>query len=55
MRLARDFVYLAAVVGWFSRKVLCLETLDHATTSLPSALSRRRRAKYGKPEIFNTD
>jgi putative transposase len=53
--MARGFVYLAAVVDWFSRRVLshrvsitmeadfCIEALQEAM------------AKYGKPEIFNTD
>ena len=53
--MARGFVYLAAVIDWFSRRVLswklsitmdvsfCLEALDEAL------------ARYGKPEIFNTD
>ena len=53
--MARGFVYLAAVVDWFSRRVLshrvsitmeadfCVEALEEAV------------AKHGKPEIFNTD
>ena len=53
--LARGFVYLAAVIDWFSRKVLawrlsitlsadfCIEALDEAL------------ARHGTPEIFNTD
>jgi putative transposase len=53
--MARGFVYLAAVVDWFSRRVLawrvsitldvefCLEAVEEALT------------RYGKPEIFNTD
>jgi putative transposase len=53
--MARGFIYLAAVVDWFSRRVLawklsitmessfCIEALDEA-------LSRNE-----KPEIFNTD
>ena len=53
--MARGFVYLAAVVDWFSRRVLtwrlsismdvgfCIEAVEEA-------LSR-----YGSPEIFNTD
>ena len=53
--MARGFVYLAAVVDWFSRKVLswrlsitmdvdfCLEAVEEAM------------ARHGKPEIFNTD
>ena len=53
--MARGFVYLAAVVDWFSRRVLawrlsitmeaafCIEALEEAL------------AKHGRPEIFNTD
>jgi putative transposase len=53
--MARGFVYLAAVVDWFSRRVLawrlsiameagfCIEAVEEAL------------AKYGRPEIFNTD
>ena len=53
--MARGFVYLAAVVDWFSRRVLsyrvsitmeadfCVEALEEALT------------KYGAPGIFNTD
>ncbi len=53
--LARGFVYLAAIIDWFSRKVLawrlsitlsadfCIEALDEAL------------ARHGRPEIFNTD
>jgi len=53
--MARGFVYLAAVVDWFSCRVLawrlsittevafCLEAVEEAL------------AKHGRPEIFNTD
>jgi putative transposase len=53
--MARGFVYLAAVVDWYSRRVLswkvsttmdthfCLEAVDEAM------------ARHGKPEIMNTD
>ena len=53
--MAKGFVYLAVVLDWFSRRVLswrvsitlgasfCVETLEEAL------------ARYGKPEIFNTD
>jgi putative transposase len=53
--MARGFVYLAVVLDWFSRRVLswrlsitmeasfCVETLEDAL------------ARYGKPEICNTD
>lgn len=53
--MARGFVYLCAVVDWFSRRVLswwlsitmetafCIDAVDEAL------------ARYGKPDIFNTD
>jgi putative transposase len=53
--MARGFVYLAAVVDWFSRRVLawrlsitmeaafCIEALEDAL------------ARHARPEIFNTD
>jgi len=53
--MARGFVYLAAVVDWFSRRVLawrlsitleaafCIEALEEAL------------ARFGRPEIVNTD
>jgi len=53
--MARGFVYLAAVMDWFSRRVLawrvsitmevdfCLDAVDEAFV------------RHGRPEIFNTD
>jgi len=53
--MARGFVYLAAVVDWYSRRVLawrlsitmeaafCVEALEEAL------------ARHGKPDVFNTD
>ena len=53
--MARGFVYLAAVVDWYSRRVLawrlsitmeaafCVEALEEAL------------ARHGRPKIFNTD
>src|SRR3954452_14488827 len=53
--MARGFVYLAAVVDWFSRRVLswrvsitleaafCIEAIEEAL------------ARHGRPEVFNTD
>lgn len=54
IRLARGFVYLVAVIDWYSRKVLAWRlsnTLDSGfcVDCLENALRR------GKPEIFNTD
>lgn len=53
--MRRGFVYLVAIVDWYSRRILawrlsntlttdfCIEALDEAIT------------RYGTPEIFNTD
>ena len=53
--MARGFVYLAAVVDWFSRRVLSWRVsitmeVDFCLEAVEEAL-----AKHGKPEIFNTD
>jgi putative transposase len=53
--MARGFIYLAAVVDWFSRRVLAWKlsiTMDvsFCIEELEEALSRNE-----KPEIFNTD
>lgn len=54
IRLARGFVYLMAIIDWFSRFVLAWElstTLD--TSFCLEALDRALQA--ARPEIFNTD
>ncbi len=55
IRLAHGFVYLTAVMDWYSRYVLSWEvsvTMEEAfcVSALESALRR-----HGRPEIFNTD
>ncbi len=55
IRLTHGFVYLVAVIDWYSRKVLSWRinnTLDtvFCVDCLEEALQR-----YGNPEIFNTD
>jgi putative transposase len=53
--MARGFVYLVAVMDWFSRRVLAwrlsitMET-DFCVEALQDAMAR-----YGRPDIFNTD
>jgi putative transposase len=53
--MARGFVYLAAVVDWFTRRVLTWRLsitmeVDFCIDAVEEAL-----VKYGRPEIFNTD
>jgi len=53
--MARGFVYLVAIVDWFSRNVLAWRVsitmeADFCVEALEEALAR-----FGKPEIFNTD
>ncbi len=53
--MARGFVYLVAIVDWFSRRVLSWRVsitldADFCVAALEEALAR-----FGKPEIFNTD
>jgi putative transposase len=53
--MARGFVYLAAVIDWFSRRVLAWRlsitlAADFCIEALEEALAR-----HGRPDIFNTD
>jgi len=55
IRLAGGFVYLVAIMDWYSRKVLSWEVSASMDDSFcVSALERALRL-YPKPEIFNTD
>jgi transposase InsO family protein len=50
--MARGFVYLAAVMDWFSRRVLAWRvSIGMEVEFCLDALELR----YGRPEIFNTD
>ena len=53
--MARGFVYLAAVIDWFSRKVLAWKLSITLDTAFCIEAVEEALAKYGKPEIFNTD
>jgi putative transposase len=53
--MARGFVYLAAVVDWFSRRVLAWRvSIDMAVDFCLEAVEEAM-AWHGKPGIFNTD
>jgi putative transposase len=53
--MARGFVYLAAVVDWFSRRVLAWRVSITMDTSFCIEALDEALSQYGKPEIFNTD
>ena len=53
--LARGFVYLAAVMDWASRRVLAWRVSISLTTDFCLEAVEEALAKYGRPEIFNTD
>ena len=53
--MARGFVYLAAVVDWFSRRVLAWKLSITLETEFCIDAVREALARHGKPGIFNTD
>ena len=53
--MARGFAYLAAVVDWFSRKVLSWRLSISMDASFCIEAVEEALGRYGAPEIFNTD
>lgn len=53
--MARGFVYLCAVVDWFSRRVLSWKLSITLETAFCIEAVEEALSRYGKPEIFNTD
>ena len=53
--MARGFVYLIAIVDWFSRRVLAWRLSITLATDFCIEALEEALARYGKPEIFNTD
>jgi putative transposase len=53
--MARGFVYLTAVVDWSSRKVLSWKLSITMDVGFCIEAVEEAMARYGKPEIFNTD
>ena len=53
--MARGFVYLAAVVDWASRRVLAHRVSISMDTEFCREALEEALARYGTPEIFNTD
>jgi len=55
IRLARGFVYLVAVMDWYSRKVLSWRLSNSLDTAFCIEALEDALARYGLPEVFNTD
>jgi putative transposase len=53
--MKRGFVYLVAILDWFSRKVLALKISINMETDFILDALKEAMTRYGKPEIFNTD
>jgi putative transposase len=53
--MARGFVYLAAVVDWFSRRVLAWRLSNTMEVEFCLDAVEEALARHGRPEVFNTD
>jgi hypothetical protein len=54
--MGRGFLYLVAIMDWFSRKVSGVEAIE--TLWMPTSASQRLEeaiARFGKPDIFSSD
>tara|TARA_B110000008_G_C16876573_1_gene527046 strand:- start:55 stop:885 length:831 start_codon:yes stop_codon:yes gene_type:complete len=53
--MRRGFLYLVAIMDWFSRKVLAWRLSNSMDADFCVEALKEALAKYGTPEIFNTD
>ena len=53
--MKRGYVYLAAVVDWYTRRVLAWRLSITLETTFCIEAVKEAMTKHGKPEIFNTD
>jgi len=53
--MARGFVYLTAVIDWYSRRVLAWRVSISMDTEFCIEAVEQAIMKHGTPEIFNTD
>ena len=53
--IGRGFLYLVAIIDWASRAVLAWRISNTMDTSFCLAALDDALARYGRPEIFNTD
>jgi len=55
IKIGGGMVYLAAVIDWYSKTVLSWRISNTMDSELVMDVLNEALAKYGKPEIFNTD
>ena len=55
IRLKQGFVYLVAIIDWYSRYVLSWKTSISLTHDFCVEALQEALCMYGKPDIFNTD
>lgn len=55
IKLAHGFVYLVAIIDWYSRQVLAWEVSNTLEDSFCVSPLERALRLHGKPEIFNSD
>lgn len=55
IRMESGFMYLTAVIDWYSRKVLSWQVSNTMEAAFCKSVVKEAIQKYGTPEIFNTD
>lgn len=55
IQMRRGFLYLVAIMDWASRKVLAWRLSNTMDTEFCVAALKEAVARYGRPDIFNTD
>lgn len=53
--MAHGFAYLTAIIDWYSRRVLSWRLSNTLDSDFCVAALEEALARFGKPEIFNTD
>ena len=53
--MRRGFLYLVAIMDWYSRKVLAWRLSNSMDAEFCIEALKEALAKHGTPEVFNTD
>ncbi len=53
--MRRGFLYRAAIMDWYSRKVLAWRLSNTLEADLCVAVLKEALTRHGRPEVFNTD